>query len=222
MCKRGDEYYLVLNPTLAGGPECIARFNHGLEKVTIYCGDMTIAEVEGKKMVRNPMIYPLDQLLMMYALARREGALFHASCASVSGKGCLFPGRSGAGKTTISRLLSSGGHEALSDDRVIVRKIDSDFRSFGTPWPGDAQIAVNKDLSLSGIFFLVQDETNRMAAIGPQEALERLMPVTSIPWYDAETLTMIITFCSELVSAVPSYVLHFTPDQRAVDLIASL
>lgn len=219
MCKKGAEYYLVLNPSLPGGPECVARFDHAFEKVTIYCGDMTIVEVEGKKMVRNPLIYPLDQLLMMYVLAHREGALFHSSFADVGGKGCLFPGKSGAGKSTISRLLSSAGHEALSDDRVIVRKVGEGFRAFGTPWPGDAGIAINKDLPLTGIYFLMQSKTNRIAAIGPNEALERLMPVTTIPWYDAGTLTMILAFCNELVSAVPSYDLHFTPDQKAADLL---
>jgi hypothetical protein len=135
----------------------------------------------------------------------------------VNGRGYLFPGKSGAGKSTISGLLASRGHEVLSDDRVIVRKIEGHFRFFGTPWPGEANIAVNKNLPLSGIFFLNHSEGDRVKKIDPQEALERLMPVTSIPWYDSEPMTKVLTFCSDLVSAVPAYVLHFKPGQGAAD-----
>jgi hypothetical protein len=219
MCKKGDEYYLVLNPSLPGGPECIARFDHGLEKVTIYCGGINIVEVEGKKMVRNPFSYPLDQLLLMYALSQREGVMLHASGVGVNGRGYIFPGKSGAGKSTISRIFISGNHDVLSDDRVVVRKTRDAFRVFGTPWAGDAGIAQNKDLPLHGIFFILHGNENKIEKITTKEAFERLMPVTSIPWYDEKVMPDLLSFCEDLVLHVPAYVLHFTPDSRAADLI---
>ena len=221
VCREGNVDYLVMNPSLAGGPECVARFDPAYEKVTVYCGKINVVEIEGRKMVRNPLVYPLDQLLMMYLLASKEGALIHAACADINGKGYLFPGRSGAGKSTIARLFASEGYETLSDDRVIIRHIDGLFRSFGTPWPGDAQIAVNRHLPLAGIFFLAQSTANRVVGITPREALEKLLPVTSIPWYDAETMSKILAFLNGLVATVPSYVLYFTPDRSAVDLVVS-
>jgi len=212
MSRKGDEYYLVLNPSLPGGPECIAHFNPRFEQVVIYCGDMDVVEVSGKKMVRNPFTYPMDQLLLMFMLAERKGALIHSSGVDFHGRGYLLSGRSGAGKSTISRKFALAGHEVLSDDRIVVRKIDGKLRMFGTPWSGEAGIAGNKDLPLHGIFFLHHGEENFTKKISPAEAAERLMPVTSIPWYDENMMTKLLAFCEEIVSACPAYDLFFSPD----------
>ena len=212
MFKKGIEYSLVLNPSLPDGPECIACFNPRFEKVTVYCGDICVVEVAGKKYVRNPFTYPLDQLLLMYALAQKKGALIHASGVEYHGRGYMFSGRSGAGKSTLSRKFALQGHEVLSDDRIVVRKIHGDFRMFGTPWSGEAGIAQNKDLLLHSIFFLHHGEKNFIREISPAEAVEKLMPVTSIPWYDESAMTKILTFCEELVSSCPAYDLFFRPD----------
>ena len=89
--------------------------------------------------VSNPVHYPLDQLLLMYTLAQREGALLHAAGVDIQGQGFIFPGKSGAGKSTLSRqLVVQKELEVLSDDRIVIRKIDGVFQAFGTPWPGDA------------------------------------------------------------------------------------
>jgi hypothetical protein len=212
MFMNGDEHYLVINPSLAGGPESIIRFNPRFEKVIVYCGDMDIVEVAGKKMVRNPIAYPVDQLLVMYMLANREGALIHSSGVDFHGRGYMMSGRSGAGKSTISKRFESAGHEVLSDDRIVVREIDGELRMFGTPWSGEAGIAKNKDLPLKGIFFLHQGAVNHLKKIKPAEAMERLIPVTSVPWYDKSVLPTVLTFCEEMISTCPAYDLVFKRD----------
>jgi len=222
MFKKGIEYSLVLNPSLPDGPECIARFNPRFEKVTVYCGGIDIVEVAGKKYVRNPFTYPLDQLLLMHILAERGGALIHASGVDFHGRGFMLSGRSGAGKSTLSKKFALQGHEVLSDDRIVVRKIHGEFRMFGTPWSGEAGIAKNKDLLLNGIFFIHHGESNFIRKISPAEAVKRLMPVTSIPWYDETMMTKILTFCEELVSSCPAYDLFFRPDIDIQDTFKEL
>jgi hypothetical protein len=212
MFTHGDEHYLIINPSFAGGPESVIRFNPRLEKTVVYCNDMSVVEVAGKKMVRNPMEYPVDQLLIMYMLAEREGVLIHSSGIDFHGRGYMLSGRSGAGKSTISRRFESAGHEVLSDDRIIIRKIDGELRMFGTPWSGEAGIAKNKELPLDGIFFLHQGVEDIIKKITPAEAMERLVPVTSIPWYDKSVLPKVLTFCDEIVSACPAYDLVFRRD----------
>jgi hypothetical protein len=222
MFMNGDEHYLVINPSLAGGPESIVRFDSRFEKAVVYCRDMNIVEVAGKKMVRNPITYPVDQLLVMHMLANREGALIHSSGVDFHGRGCMLSGRSGAGKSTISRRFAMAGHEVLSDDRIVVRKIDGELRMFGTPWSGEAGIAGNKDLPLHGIFFLHHGVENFIKKITPAEAIERLMPVTSIPWYDKSVLSKVLTFCEEIVSACPAYDLVFRPDIDVKEVFENL
>lgn len=212
MFRNGNEYYLVLNPSMEEGPECIARFTPAFEGVDIYCGKIAVVEKEGRKMIRNPFSYPLDQLLLMYLLAEKGGAILHAAGIEMHGRGFLFAGRSGAGKSTIIRQFAAAGKGILlSDDRIAVRKADDLITAYGTPWPGEAGIAENRGAPLSGIFFLEQRETDAVKKIGPREAFERLMPVTSVPWYDAGTMTKVLLFCEGLVSAVPAYELSFRP-----------
>jgi hypothetical protein len=218
MFRTGDEYYLTLNPFAADGSECITRFELPLEKAIVYCARMDILEVEGKRMVQNPFTYPLDQLLLTFALAQKEGALIHSSGVDFHGRGFIFSGRSGAGKSTLSRNFALKGYEVLSDDRIVVRRIDNSFRIFGTPWSGEAGIARNKDLPLDGIFFIRHGTEHVIKKITPTEAVERLMPVTSIPWFDEKIMLSILSFCEDVVSHVPAYELSFTPDIGVVDL----
>lgn len=223
MYSDGEQYFWMdIAASPAGGPICAARFHRLPGKATVYCGGPYIEEVNGDRRLLNPVRYPLDQLLLMYALAEKGGACIHACATDFNGKGYLFPGRSGAGKSTISRIFISGNHDVLSDDRVVVRKTGDAFRIFGTPWAGDAEIAQNKDLPLQGIFFILHGNENRAEKISPREAFERLMPVTSIPWYDEKVMPDLLSFCEDLVLHVPAYVLHFTPDRRATDLIEEL
>ncbi len=221
MFKKGDEYYLVLNPSLGDGPECIARFDRRFETAIIYCGKMDIVEVEGKEMIRNPFSYPLDQLLLMYALAGREGILIHAAGVDMQGKGYIFPGRSGSGKSTLARQFADAARcDVLSDDRVVVRKIGNDFYVFGTPWPGEAGDALNKGVPLAGIMFLAHAEHNLVLELGGPESGRRLLPVVSVPWYDREATAKVLSFCDELITNIPAYELSFRPGRDVAGFLA--
>lgn len=219
MFGKGDEYYLKLNPSAPDGSESIARFALPLERAVVYCGKTDIVEVDGTRKVRNPFTYPLDQLLLMYALAGRQGALIHSSGVAFRGRGYMFTGRSGAGKSTLSRIFAAKGFEVVSDDRVVVRKIGDDFRLFGTPWAGEAGIAENKDHVLHGIFFIRHGPEHAIRKITPSEAVERLVTVTSIPWFDERVMTDILSFSEDVALHVPVYELSFKPDIGVVDFV---
>ena len=215
-----DEYFLGLNsPALGNQFIWLAHFASMPATITIYCGQPFVTRENGKTTVASPLSYPLDQLLLMYILAKRDGVLIHAAGMHLHGKGFLFPGRSGAGKSTLSRLfLGRDDVGMLSDDRVVVRKIRGIFDMFGTPWAGDAGIAENATCPLSGIFFIRHANEDIIREIKPREAVERLVPVTSIPWYDRKVLPEVLACCEEIVSSVPAYELSFRPDSEAVNV----
>ena len=107
----------------------------------------------------------------------------------------------------------------MSDDRMIVRKTGDELMAFGTPWPGDAGIAVNKGAPLAGILFLKHADETKVRRISPAEGANRLMPVVSIPWYDEVSVRGGLAFCDELVSRVPCYELAFRPEAEVVDAL---
>lgn len=219
----GSDYFLALTPPVYGKkPVWIAQFRKDPTEITVFCGEMLINK-QGKGLaLSNPFRYPLDQLLLMYLLSQREGTILHAAGITINKKGYIFPGRSGAGKSTLSRLfIPRNGIGMLSDDRVIVRKMDGVFNAFGTPWPGEACVAVNKSAPLSGIFFISHGSRNKILDLDMGEAFERLLPVTSIPWYDKEMTEKLLVFCEDMVSHVPAYELYFKPNNEVVDVIGN-
>lgn len=215
-----DSYFLELKPEPLQEPLWIVRFDSSFRNTTIYCGEPSLRRKHNRAAVLDPFGYPLDQILLMYLLAGKQGAIVHAAGMSMHGKGYIFPGRSGAGKSTVSRLLLGNDTATmLSDDRIIIRRRGNAFRAFGTPWPGDACIAVNRSSELGGIFFIHHASENSIKKMTPSEALKRILPVTSIPWYDEKPMSDILQFCEDLVYAVPAYELFFRPDDAVSDFM---
>jgi len=221
MYKHIDEYIMTLNPPVLDNQTVwMARISKNSTDVTVYCSDMLKVSAEGHTKVLNPLLYPLDQLLVIHILSQKDGALVHAAGVHFREKGYIFPGRSGAGKSTISNQFAGRKlWELLSDDRIAIRKMNNTFMAYGTPWAGEAGIAENKKTILSGIFFLHQGSENVIKEISPGEAFERLMPVTSVPWYDEGMMTGVLSLCEDMVSRIPSFDLFFRPDSEIVNLL---
>jgi hypothetical protein len=214
--RHAGETYIVNEIPSFPRPLWVARIHEHEDKVTIYCAGQTLRG-DHKAVMMHPLCYPLDQILMMQVLAEHEGAIFHAAGWSGGASGWVFPGKSGAGKTTISRIINAAsGIMPLSDDRVVVRKIEKEYHFFGTPWPGEAGYAGNRSAGLSGILFLEKGPENSIRKLNPSDAVARLFPVMSVPWYDAKRVDRIMTFCDDLIKTIPAYRFTFTPDEQAI------
>jgi hypothetical protein len=83
--------------------------------------------------------FALDCVLrVLYAtlLPRVGGMLIHGCGLRHASIGVVFPGASGAGKTTLARKAPDAD-DVLSDEIVAVRQLDDGWRVFGTPFWGD-------------------------------------------------------------------------------------
>lgn len=221
----GDDahYYLTPNPRRFSAREFwAARISRDIRHVTVYCGERLASSGERGAAVANPVSYPLDQILLMLLLAQHEGALVHAAGVNLRGRGLIFPGKSGAGKSTLAtHLAGREGIRLLSDDRIALRKDGGRFLAYGTPWPGEQGAALNESAPLSGVYFLCHADADEIVPLRPQEAAERLMPVTSIPWYDPEPMTRILQVLDVLVARVPAFEFRFKPGPEAMALLES-
>lgn len=221
----GDD--VVLRLRSAAGPEqplWVARLTgEPLARVTVHCGP-GLVESRGEEVVlHSPLHYPLDQLLIMFALPFADGVLVHAAGFSRGGRGVFCAGVSGAGKTTLTRCLDpAGGLEALSDDRVIARWISGEARLFGTPWAGEGRVAESRDVELAAVIFLHQSRRNELRPIGGAQAMEQLLATVSILWFDRVRLEWAMTCCQRLVETFPCYELHFRPEPEALRLLDAI
>jgi hypothetical protein len=122
-----------------------------------------------------------------FALAARGLGLIAHSCAFVlpDGFGVLCPGRSGAGKTTLARLLRDNAPAIglLTDDRAIVT-LDECLTLWGSPWPGAARVAGSGRAPLSAVMFIRHGNAVALRDVTPGEGFRRIVNSLSMPLWE--------------------------------------
>ncbi len=167
-------------------------------------------------------------LVLVLSLHARGGLLFHGSASILGNNGIICVGRSGIGKSTISRILDKCEATVLSCERPIVRlnpsMLGGDDSSctasvYGTPWPNVGGFALNQSAPLRRIFFLEQGCENRITPLTAKEASPRLIQFANILWDHPKLFDPCLQTVEALLSSVPTAVLSFKPDESVVDVI---
>jgi hypothetical protein len=161
--------------------------------------------------------FPVDEVLMVHLLGQGRGVELHA-CGVVTseGKGYIFAGQSGDGKTTTARLWESrGGTAILSDDRIIVRREEGRFVMYGTPWHGEAELAANRSAPVDAVFVLEHGKSNLFHPTSISEAVALLAARSFVPFHDSAALEWSLGFLGEFVASVPCRRFAFVPDESA-------
>ncbi len=109
-------------------------------------------------------------------LPRVGGLLIHGCGLRHASVGVVFPGPSGAGKTTLARKAPDAD-DVLSDEIVAVRRLDDGWRVFGTPFWGDfARGGIStRSWPLRTVAFLTQTREVAMTPITSSDATLRLL-----------------------------------------------
>jgi hypothetical protein len=171
----------------------------------------------------NPLEYPLDELIAIHRLSRNEGLEVHAvGVVDASNRGHLFMGHSGAGKSTSARLWQKQpGVRVLSDDRIILRFDGGRVRMFGTPWHGDAGLALADSADLSAIYLLQHGNCNALTPLSVSRAAAELLARSFIPHHSSEGLKSTLRSLDRITSEIPCSLFQFVPDQSAVEIICN-
>lgn len=217
--KAGNAYYIVDHHPSLDIPAMVSILQPEQKSVTIHCSDFIVQELE-KGDFLHPFSYPLDQVILSFFLADNMGGIIHSSGWLHDGRALLFPGVSGAGKSTIARLIKGAtGDTFLSDDRVVLSKQGSKIMASGTPWAGEEGDALNMSAPLQGLFFIEKGTANYIKPLSPIESIRRLMPVLTVPWYDEVRVIRMMDFCDHLLKSVPVFSLTFTKNKALIDLL---
>ncbi|MEO1302477.1 MAG: hypothetical protein AAFV36_04775 [Myxococcota bacterium] len=170
-----------------------------------------------------PFRYPLDSLATKLLL--RDGVVLHASAVVIDGRAYVFVGPSGAGKTTLARLLRDD-HTVLSDERIIVREFSDGYRVYGTPWPSDLRAAENSSAPLGAIFLLghqpAERDLHRVEAVEPSDAQDALVPCASVTFFDDALMQVQLRFLQQLARNAIVRRLYFSIDPGVRDAIISV
>ncbi len=167
-------------------------------------------------------LFPTDQIVLARTLAEKHGCYIHASGVVLDGKGFLFVGHSEAGKSTIAEMLKDHA-EILCDDRIIVRKKDSEFNIHGTWSHGDIPDISSGSAPLKAILFLKQSTGNQLISISSRaEAAKKILaclvrPLVTLDWWDK-----MLALIDDIADQVPSYTLEFDKSGKVVELLKKL
>ena len=215
--QNGTCSFCFQSPLLGPAPYKIARMRR----------DFTQGEIlihgpfyEMKQSV-YPLEYPLDELLFINFLSLGLGVEVHA-CGLVDslGIGRLFLGQSTAGKTTMARLWEDDpGVTILSDDRIILRKIDNQIWMYGTPWHGEAGFASPTRAPLNEVYFLEKGMRNQISPLKEAESASRFFGCCFPLFYSRDAVDFTLRFFDEVAKTVPCHELTFLPNKTTVEFL---
>ena len=164
-----------------------------------------------------------NALMIQFAMASAclGTALFHSATVSMEGKGYMFLGKSGTGKSTHARLWIQNlqGVELMNDDNPAVR-VFKDGRTivYGTPWSGKTPCYRNVSAPLGGIVLLSQAPCNKITRLNGIGAYAAIVPSISGKRWDSRIADGLHETENTLASNIPVWHLDCLPDADAARL----
>lgn len=171
---------------------------------------------------RHRLFVVNNALMMMYTFSTSDKmtTLFHSSVVSYQGKGYMFLGKSGTGKSTHSQLWLKHIEETelVNDDNPVVRITGGEARVYGSPWSGKTPCYRNVNYPIGGIVKLKQAPHNEIRRMKPVEAYVALaMSISGMRWKRHMGDGLHQTE-NQLTATVPVWHLSCLPDQEAAEL----
>jgi len=169
-----------------------------------------------------------NSLMVLYALATASlgTALFHSAVVSYKGRGYMFLGKSGTGKSTHARLWLRHieGSELMNDDNPVVRFFDDGPDGapravvYGSPWSGKTPCYRNVQAPVGGIVLLSQAPYNKIVRLKGVQAYAALVTSISGKRWDKSVADGLHATENALAKNVPVWHLECLPDEAAAKL----
>jgi len=219
MYRAGEEYYAAMSyadKDATASAQGVLRADAGWD-------DFTLTEQRTGPEWRSLLNIGAGELLLRTKILLTGGLVFHASGIDDNGRGIVFVGHSGAGKSTQTDLWSHvPGAVAMNDDRIAVRSTGKEAICYGTPWGGTANIARNHRAPVSVIILLEQAPENDIRQLTPSAAAPMLLTRTFLPYWDRTLMQRAMANLDALLAHVPVYRLRCRPEPEAVSLVRSV
>ena len=173
--------------------------------------------------VDNPnfAITKVVTFLFAEATACRNILMMHSSATIHEGRGYLFLGKSGTGKSTHSKLWINNieNCELLNDDHPALRvEDDGSVRVYGTPWSGKTPCYRNLNMPVGAIVDLHQAKKNVIKRLSLSEAYGAIFKSYSGIRFIKEHADGHHATVEKIVTTVPCYSLECLPNAEAAFL----
>ena len=161
-------------------------------------------------------------LAFLMATTANGTLLIHSSAVGCDGKGYLFQGKSGTGKSTHARMWLNNieGAELLNDDNPLIRFTEDGVPTvYGSPWSGKTPCYRKVSAPIGAFVRIVRGPDNVLKRLAPLPAYESLTTsIFHLPFMTEEQRDVRHRTIERLVQSVPCCEMHCRPDAEAAEV----
>lgn len=192
-------------------PDCVLVASEDFSEAVVYVPS-AFADRLVEFALSNSMM-----LLYTFTTSAFDTLMIHASVIRKDGRGYVFLGKSGTGKSTHSSLWLKyiEGSNLLNDDNPVIRIVDGQAYVYGSPWSGKTPCYKNEVVPLGGIVRLSQAPYNKISRLFPLHAYAALMPSCSCMRWDSVSYEALHKSVEKVIMQVPCWHLECLPDEDA-------
>ena len=151
---------------------------------------------------------------------KRHMIQVHSSLIDYQGRGIMFLGPSGIGKTTqAERWNEYRGAVIINGDMVFVQETEDQFLGWGTPWHGSSPYCENASVPLEALVILKQSPVNRIRRLEGFEMVAEVSNSVFYPTWLENGMDLCLETLDHLLTHVPVYLLENRADEEAVALL---
>jgi hypothetical protein len=207
--KNHDELFIrTIFPHSSSEKNAVLKFS-----LTSLKWDLWIASNETEV---DPFDYPLDGLMLYYLTVIHGDIMIHASGVNNGGRGYIFSGISGKGKTTLARLWEEEGAKVIHDDRLILRNTGNGFKMYNTPVYNDDEPL---ESPLSKIFLIEHGIENKLVTAKGASAVSLVMANCIQHNWGPDIIERLLGSVSLMCAKIPVVKLIFKPDRSIIEHI---
>ena len=172
---------------------------------------------------REPMSFSVLSNQVFYTHAARRNMLqLHCATVDDRGRGVLFLGPSGIGKTTqAERWAQYRGSSIINGDIGLVQRADEGYVAWGTPWHGSSPYCLNASVPVKALVVLKQAPENRLRELTGFEKVSEVSGSVFYPTWLEDGMELCTDTLNHLLTDLPVYRLDNRADEDAVNLLAT-
>ena len=172
--------------------------------------------------VCNPESIDLFLLQLFYTHAvHRQMIQLHAATIEDQGRGILFLGPSGIGKTTqAERWAEFRGASIINGDVGFVQRTAREYIAWGTPWHGSSPYCLNASVPVKALVVLKQAPENRLRELTGFEKVSEIAGSVFYPTWLEDGMELCTDTLNHLLTDLPVYRLDNRADRESVEILA--
>ena len=217
--KMPDGWALVF-PENGGYAQTVLLSTRDYGEMTVYFAETQYYnEYRQTNLFRSFPFSTCVRLACESGMGLRNGIPLHASLVEYAGRGIVFLGRSGIGKSTQAKLWQKyKKSDFISGDRPCMRLLDGVWYGCGMPWDGKDGLHRQKQVRVCALVALEQADHNEIRRLAAEEAFAVLLQQTVMPLWDRNASDALLPLMNRLSADIPFYHFKNLADEAGVNM----